>query len=137
MLGDGAKDKGSGLLIEPVLLGKRVDELGRDLVSDDGLGKIIGIVGKATQGESSGLLDGGHIVEEEGAEQLHDTGVLHHLNVLGAGGRLSDSLGGKKATTERGEGLERGQSEGEGLSPRRGCMVLLRLEARLGRGDWR
>ena len=55
-----------------VLLGERVDELREDLVGDDGLSKLVGVVGEATESQSSGLLDGGHIIEEEGSQESHN-----------------------------------------------------------------
>ena len=93
VLGDGPKNKGGSLLVEPVLLGKGVDELRKDLISNDCFGEVIGIVCEATEREGGRLLDGGHVIEEKGAEQLHHSGVLHDLDILGAGSRLGDSLG--------------------------------------------
>jgi len=57
VLGNGSQDVGSSLLVESVLLGKRVDELGKDLVGDDSFGKLIRVVGETAESKSSGLLD--------------------------------------------------------------------------------
>ena len=58
-----------------VLLGERVDQLRKDLIRDDGLGELVRVVGEATESQSSGLLDGGHIVEEEGSQESHNAYV--------------------------------------------------------------
>ena len=55
-----------------VLLRKRVDELREDFVGDDSLSKLVRVVGEATESQSSGLLDGGHIIEEEWSQESHN-----------------------------------------------------------------
>ena len=56
-----------------VLLRKRVDELGKNLVGDDSLSELVGVVGETAESQSSRLLDGGHVVQKEGTEQSHNT----------------------------------------------------------------
>ena len=90
--GDRAEDEGSGLLEEAVLFAEGVDELGEDVAVDDVLSELLRVVGEAAKGEGGGLLDGGDAVEEEGAEELHDAGVVEGFNVLRAGSEFGDSL---------------------------------------------
>lgn len=66
-----------GGILTYVLLGEGVDELGKDLVGDDGLGEFVGVVGEAAQSERSRLLNGGHVVEEEGSQESHHTYGKH------------------------------------------------------------
>jgi hypothetical protein len=55
------------------LLGQRVHKLGKNLVGDNGLSKLIGVVGKTAKSESSGLLNWRNVIEEKGAEKSHNT----------------------------------------------------------------
>ena len=103
-----------------VLLGEGVDELGKDLVGDDGLSEFVRVVGETAQGKSSRLLDRGHVVKKEGSQKSHNTcekkrsksvsfifdiqkmrnccrcailtGALKSLDVLWALSQLSDGL---------------------------------------------
>ncbi len=63
-----------------------------DLVGDDGLGEVFGVAGEAAQGERGRLLDGLHIVEQQGTEKGHHPGGLEGLDVLRACGEFCDSL---------------------------------------------
>ena len=56
-----------------VLLRERVNELGKDLVGDNGLSELIRVVGEAAESQSSRLLNGRHVVQKEGAEESHNT----------------------------------------------------------------
>ena len=47
-----------------VLLREGVDELGQDLIGDDGLSEFIRVVGEAAEGKSGRLLDRWHIIQE-------------------------------------------------------------------------
>ena len=75
-----------------VLLRKRVDELRKDLVGDDGFSKFVRVVGKSAEGKSGGLLDGGNVIQKKRSEESHYTGTLKSFNVLGALGELSNGL---------------------------------------------
>ena len=55
-----------------VLLREGVDELGQDLVGDDGLSELIGVVGEAAEGKSGRLLDRWHIIEEQRSQEGHN-----------------------------------------------------------------
>lgn len=74
MLGNRSEHVSGSLLVEAVLFGKRVDQLGKNLIGDNSLGELVGVVGKATKSESSRLLDRWYVVEEEWAEECHHTG---------------------------------------------------------------
>ena len=52
-----AQDERSGLLVEPVLLRQRVDELRQDLVRHDGLRELVGVVRQAAERQRGALLD--------------------------------------------------------------------------------
>ena len=56
-----------------VLFRKRVDKLGENLVGDDSLGKLIGVVCETAEGQSGGLLDRGHVIEQKGSQESHNT----------------------------------------------------------------
>ena len=56
-----------------VLLRKRIDELGKNLVRDDSLSKLIRVVSETSEGKSGGLLDRGNIVQQEGSQKSHNT----------------------------------------------------------------
>ena len=56
-----------------VLLRKRIDELGKNLVRDDSLSKLIRVVSETSKGKSGGLLDRGNIVQQEGSQKSHNT----------------------------------------------------------------
>jgi len=92
VLGNGSQNVSSSLLVESVLLGKGVHKLGEDFVGDNGFGELVRIVSQSAEGESSRLLDGRDVIQEEGSEESHDTGGLEGLNVLGALGKLSYGL---------------------------------------------
>ena len=55
-----------------VLLGERVDKLGKDLVGHNSLSELVRVVGETAKGKSGGLLDGGHVVEKKGTEKSHN-----------------------------------------------------------------
>ena len=61
------------IFVTYVLLGKRVNKLRQDLVGDDGLSELVRVVGETAEGKGSRLLDGRHIVQEEGSQQSHHT----------------------------------------------------------------
>ena len=47
-----------------VLLREGVDELGQDLVGDDGLSEFVRVVGEAAEGKSGRLLNRWHVIQE-------------------------------------------------------------------------
>ena len=55
-----------------VLLREGVDELWEDLVGDNSLGQLIRVVGKSSEGKSSGLLDAWHVIEEKWSQEGHN-----------------------------------------------------------------
>ena len=57
MLGDGPEAERGGLLVEAVLFGERVDELGEDFVLDDCLREVVTVVGETAKRERGALLD--------------------------------------------------------------------------------
>ncbi len=92
VLGDGAKHKRRGLLVEAVLLGEGEDQLRENAIADHRLRKVFVVVREAAQRERSRLLDGRHVVHEQRAQQRHDVGILQGLNVLGPGRKVRDFL---------------------------------------------
>lgn len=66
-----------------VLLAQRIHQLREDLVGNNSLREVIGVVGEAAQRERSSLLNARHVVQQQRPEQLHDTGILHGVDVLG------------------------------------------------------
>ena len=55
-----------------VLLGERVDKLGKDLVGDNSLSELVRVVGETSEGQSGGLLDGRDVVKEKRSEESHN-----------------------------------------------------------------
>lgn len=64
------------------LLGQRVDQLRQHLVVHHGLGQVVGVVGQPAERHGGGLLDGGHVVQQQRAQQRHGAGLLQCLDVL-------------------------------------------------------
>ena len=56
-----------------VLLREGVDKLRENLVGDNSFSELVRVVGETAEGESSGLLDGGNIIEKEGSQEGHNT----------------------------------------------------------------
>ncbi len=60
-------------MITYVLLRKRINELRKDFVRNDGLSELIRVVCESTKGKSCRLLDAWNVIEEEWSEESHDT----------------------------------------------------------------
>lgn len=78
-----------------VLLGKGVDKLGEDLVGDNSLSQLIGVVGETAEGKSSGLLDGGNVIEKKRSQKGHNAYKLFKSKSVSVSTRLH-----KKQTTK-------------------------------------
>lgn len=61
------------------MLSQTRDELREYFVLDDVLRKVGRVVGESAEGEGGRLLDGGHRVEEERAQQHHHPRPAHNL----------------------------------------------------------
>mmetsp|Transcript_45138 Transcript_45138/g.134930 ORF Transcript_45138/g.134930 Transcript_45138/m.134930 type:complete len:225 (+) Transcript_45138:959-1633(+) len=92
VLGDRSQDEGGRLLVEPVLLGQGVHQLRQDLVRHHGLRQLVAVVRQAPEGQRRGLLDGGHVVQEQRPQERHHTCVLQRIDVLRPGGQVSHGL---------------------------------------------
>jgi hypothetical protein len=88
----GKKQRGGAVTDTHILIRERVDELRQDLVHDDSFGESLRVVGEAPQRERRGLLNRGHRVEQERAQQRHHTRILQGLDVLRAACKLGNSL---------------------------------------------
>ena len=60
------------MAITYVLLRERVDELGKDLVGDDGLGQFIRVVGEAAKSESGRLLNRWDVIQKQRSQKSHN-----------------------------------------------------------------
>ncbi len=55
------------------MFGKRVHQLGKNLVGDNGLSELVRVVGKSAEGQRGRLLDAGHVVQKKWSEESHYT----------------------------------------------------------------
>lgn len=63
------------------------------MVFNDSLCQFLGVVGDATKGEGSAVLDGDGGVEEEGTQLLEDTKGVQVVDVLRLGSEVCQLLG--------------------------------------------
>jgi ABC-type uncharacterized transport system ATPase subunit len=70
------------------LLAQRVHQLRQNVIGNYRLRKVVAVAGEAPQRKRRRLLDAGHIVQQQRAQQLHDARVLHNVHVLRPRGRL-------------------------------------------------
>mmetsp|Transcript_29607 Transcript_29607/g.77669 ORF Transcript_29607/g.77669 Transcript_29607/m.77669 type:complete len:252 (-) Transcript_29607:35-790(-) len=88
----GAENKCSGLLVEAVVFGERVDKLWQDVALDDGTSEILVCVGESAKGNGCSVLHRRDGVKEERAEKCHHPCFLKGLGVLLPCCHLGDRL---------------------------------------------